>query len=163
MQKKIKGLMQYNTRLLLAPSMEQILNFEMKIVLKHMNSLSDHSNLLYTSPISLLIRIYTGEISREGWLIIFVKHTMWANSFISHICCYFQFPQSRLHPAYPMTFFMGILGEFWFFLKTFHEHRHIFREGLLEKSKPDQHAYEKIARYTGMKPRFWKLKATAGI
>jgi hypothetical protein len=39
------------------------------------------------------------------------------------------------------------------------EHKHNLKEGLLEKSKLTQHAYEEA----GMKLGFWKLKATGGI
>lgn len=37
------------------------------------------------------------------------------------------------------------------------------RESLLEKSELAKHAYEEGQRWAGMKPEFWKMKATAGI
>jgi hypothetical protein len=41
-----------------------------------------------------------------------------------------------------------------------HEHRHNFKECLIDKSKLSKHAYRQSS---GMKLGFWKLKATAGI
>jgi hypothetical protein len=69
-----------NTHLLLPPSVEQKLNLR-TIIQTCMMSLSDHINLPCKSPASLLIRgMNPYEISRLGWLIRFVKHTIWADS-----------------------------------------------------------------------------------
>jgi hypothetical protein len=81
MHRKNKIAMFYDTGLLLAPSMEPILNPEMKIIYIPMNSQSDHTILLCKFPVSLLIwRILVGEISKVGWLIRFDKNVIGTNS-----------------------------------------------------------------------------------
>jgi hypothetical protein len=40
------------------------------------------------------------------------------------------------------------------------EHKLNLKNGLLDKSKLAQHAFKKVIRYPGMKPRFYKLKST---
>jgi hypothetical protein len=79
-----------------------------------MKSLSDHTDLPYKLVTSLLISgIHVGEISKLGCLIGFVKHAIWEDSFISFTpAVTFDFQNPGFMPAYLMTFFMGMLGQF---------------------------------------------------
>jgi hypothetical protein len=43
------------------------------------------------------------------------------------------------------------------------KHRNNLKQGLLDKSKLAQHAYEEVIKLTGTKLGFWILKATAGL
>jgi hypothetical protein len=60
-----------------------------------MKNLSYRIDLPCELVTSLMIKgSHMGEMSKLGWLIGLVKHAIWADSFISYTCCYFQFPES---------------------------------------------------------------------
>jgi hypothetical protein len=59
--------------------------------------------------------LHKGEISKLGWLIGFVKHAMWADSFYFLYLLSLSISQNpSFVPAYPVTFFIGMLGKFGF-------------------------------------------------
>jgi hypothetical protein len=77
-----------------------------------MKNLSDHA----ASPCELLTSLLTreiqmGEISKLGWLIGLVKRATSADSLLFHIpAVTFNFQNPSFIPAYPITFFIGMLG-----------------------------------------------------
>jgi hypothetical protein len=75
------------------------------------------TDLLCELVTSLLLKgIQMGKMFRLGWLIGLVEHAIWADSLLLPIpAVTFNFQNRSIIPAYPMSFFIGMLGYFLFF------------------------------------------------
>jgi hypothetical protein len=70
-----------------------------------------------------------GEMSKLGWLIGLVKHAIWTDSlYFLYLLLTFNFQNPSFIPAYPMTLFIGMLGQFWFLWKILFEVVPVFME-----------------------------------